>query len=366
MCGISGYFSFSGPVEDTSFLRVLNRAVAHRGPDGEGMAFVRRGGAALLLLVGERTALTPDLPAWKEDLKVVHDAALGHRRFAIIDPSAGGHQPFWSVDGAVGVCFNGEIYNYRELKRELQAEGHVFATRSDAEVLLHAYRQWGEGCFERMRGFWALALWDARWGLLLSRDRLGKAPLYYARHAGRLWFCSEIKGLRAVAGSGAFPPRLEAVRQFVRAGLRDVGDETFFQGIRTFPKASHAWVKPDGSFEARSFWAPPAHRLSRGDLGEDEALRGLEERLVTAVDLRLRADVPIGLELSGGLDSSALAALAVSARGNSELRRSPAGLHGQLSRHRLGRDTLRPPRGRGFSSRPAPARVDLGRGKNSR
>ncbi len=295
----------------------MNASVAHRGPDGEGLAFIRSdGGSPPSLFIGKPTRMTPDLPEWRGDLTLPHDVALGHRRFAIIDLSAGGHQPFISNDGTLTLSFNGEIYNYLELRGELQGLGHVFATRSDAEVLLHAYRQWGERCFERLQGFWALALWDSeRRALLLSRDRMGKAPLYYARQGGRLWFCSEIKGIFAAAGKTAFPPRMEAVRQFIRAGLRDVGDETLFEGIQTLPRASYAWVGPDGSLETHAFWDFPKERIRSGEIGEKEALGGLTARLESAVRLRLRSDVPIGLELSGGLDSSALAAFAASLRG---------------------------------------------------
>jgi len=300
----------------------MNQAVAHRGPDGEGQAFIRSDGLSpFALFTGKPTPMTPDLPEAREDLSVPHDVALGHRRFAIIDLSPGGHQPFvsgplTSRDKALALSFNGEIYNYLELREELQSLGHVFATRSDAEVLLHAYRQWGEGCFEKLEGFWALALWDAqRRGLLLSRDRLGKAPLYYARQGGRFWFCSEIKGILAAAGKRAFPPRLEGVRQFIRGGLRDVGDETFFEGIRTLPRASYAWVGQNGDVVSRTFWGFPKERLRSGEIGINEAQQGLKTRLESAVRLRLRSDVPIGLELSGGLDSSALAALAASLRG---------------------------------------------------
>ena len=318
MCGISGYFAYSALVEETKQLRAMNRAVAHRGPDGEGMAFIRSdGGAPPSLFLGDKTSMTPDLPEWRSDLRITHDLAFGHRRFAIIDLSPGGHQPFATNDGSLVLEFNGEIYNYLELREELRRAGRVFATRSDAEVLMHAYQQWGTECFAKLRGFWALALWDARRNaLLLSRDRIGKAPLYYARQGGRLWWCSEIKGLQAAAvGCHAFPPRMEAVAQFIRAGLRDVGDETFFEGIRTFPRASYAWVKPDGSFVPQSFWSLPETRVSARDLGQRDAVEGLTARLQSAVQVRLRSDAPIGLELSGGLDSSALAALASEARG---------------------------------------------------
>jgi asparagine synthase (glutamine-hydrolysing) len=329
MCGISGYFAFSGPVEETTSLRAMNRAVAHRGPDGEGAAFIGTQTGIVTPFAGERTPLTPPaLRTWPAFFRVPHDLALGHRRFAIVDRTPGGHQPFLIPDdpaASLALAFNGEIYNHVELREELTRRGHVFRTPGDVEVLARAYLEWGEACFTRLRGFWALALWDGRRdagnggprGLLLARDPLGKAPLYWAARGGRLWWSSEIKGLRAglaAAGREPFTPRGEAVALFVRAGLRDFGNQTFFEGIKTFPAASHAWVMRDGGFTPRRSWDFPQERLRASDLGIDEAVAGLSDRLEEAVRLRLRADAPVGLELSGGMDSSAIAAFAAGAR----------------------------------------------------
>jgi asparagine synthase (glutamine-hydrolysing) len=317
MCGISGYFSHSGITDDTGTLRAMNRALSHRGPDGEGLFFLRRDTGETRSFVFGRTPLTPAaLPEWRADCRIPHDAAFGHRRFAILDLSPGGHQPFLSEDGACALSFNGEIYNYVELRRELEGAGFAFRTAGDAEVLLNAYRHWGVDGFGRMNGFWALALWDGkRKQVLLARDRLGKAPLYVAHTRGRLWWSSEIKGLMAALGREAFAPRPEAASLFLRAGLRDWGNRTFFQGIATFPAASHAWIESNGEMDPHRFWRPPQKRLRPSDLGEKEAVAELKARLQTAVEIRLRADAPVGLELSGGLDSSAIAAACASARG---------------------------------------------------
>lgn len=325
MCGLSGYFAFSNPVEETSSLWSMNRAVAHRGPDGEGASFIHTRTGRILHLAGERTRMVPaDLPAGTTMPHVGHDIALGHRRFAILEMTPAGHQPVAVAEGRVVLSFQGEIYNHEELRAELTALGHVFRARGDAEVLAHAWLEWGEGCFERLRGFWAMALWDGRpkdqdatgsqGALWLARDPIGKAPLYLGRASGRLWWSSEIKGVRAGAGRNAFPARADAVSEFVGAGLRDFGDMTFFEGITSFPAGSVARVNADGTFAPRRYWASPRTRWRATEISPHEAVRELATRLEDAVSLRLRADVPVGVELSGGMDSSAIAALAARAR----------------------------------------------------
>ena len=306
----------------------MSRAVAHRGPDGEGAVFIHNGTGRVSEYAGDRTPMMPpDLSPWPAGRGVPHDVAFAQRRFAIVDRTAAGHQPFRLDEAQIALIFNGEIYNHPELREELSRLGHVFSTRSDVEVLAHAYLQWGEGCFARLRGFWALALWDGRrahhagGALLLSRDPMGKAPLYFTKRAGCLWWSSEIKGLMAAFSgasggprSGRFPVREEAVAQFVRSGLRDFGNKTFYEGIETFPRASWAWVDPAGNFEPKAYWDFPRKRMSASDIGTAEAIAGLSTRLESAVQLRLRADTAVGLELSGGMDSSAIAALAASGR----------------------------------------------------
>lgn len=265
MCGISGYFAFARAAEDTAALWAMNRAIAHRGPDGEGAVFIDRraeAAARVVPVAGERTPLVPaDLPDASSATSCSHDLAFGHRRFAIVDLTPGGHQPLVAADGRLVLSFQGEIYNHEELREELRALGHAFRSRGDAEVLAHAWLEWGEACLSRLRGFWAFALWDGREGrerggdgdlrgadhqggpggsLWLARDPIGKAPLYWARHAGRLWWASEIKAVRAGAGRDAFPPRASAVAEFVGAGLRDFADKTFFEGLETFPAGSAA------------------------------------------------------------------------------------------------------------------------------
>jgi asparagine synthase (glutamine-hydrolysing) len=192
MCGLSGYFAFANPVDETSTLWAMNRAIAHRGPDGEGAAFIDTRSGRIMSVAGERTALVPAaLPSAPDVPRIAHDVAFGHRRFAILELSTAGHQPLVAADGALVLSFQGEIYNHEELREELAALGHPFRSRGDAEVLAHAWLEWGERCLSRLRGFWALALWDGRpqggdgaegtsRGLWLARDPIGKAPLYVA------------------------------------------------------------------------------------------------------------------------------------------------------------------------------------------
>ena len=296
MCGIAGYVRPSRGDASSDRVMAMVHAQRTRGPDGEGYALFDPATA--------QTANGREMP---------HTIALAHGRFAIVDPTPAGRQPFWSDDESICLAFNGEIYNFIELRSELERLGHVFRTRSDTEVFVKAYLAWGVGCFERFSGFWAAAIYDSqRKQLLLSRDRLGKAPLYVARHNGTLYFASEIAAIHAATGRGAFPVREQAVADFTAHGWRDVHDQTFFEGINTFPAASFAWVQPDGLFSTTRFWSLPTTRFSERDISAHQAAQEFRRRLDDAVRMRLRADVPIGFELSGGLDSSCLVASAAS------------------------------------------------------
>ena len=276
MCGICGIVSDSG-LPDLALLRRMMGRLGHRGPDGNG---------------------------WYRDRR----AALGHTRLAIID-TAGGAQPLCNEDGTVWVTYNGEIFNYVELGEELRHLGHTFRTASDTEVIVHAWEEWGEECFPRFNGQWALALWDRRAErLVLSRDRLGVRPLFYVRRPGGLLFASEVKSVFA-------DPSVE--RAFDPAGLDQtftywspVAPRTVFRGIEQLEPGHYA-VLDSGGFRKAPYWRatfPPRGREPGQDVRENaEALR---ERIIEAARLRfLRSDVPVGAYLSGGLDSSVTAAV---------------------------------------------------------
>jgi asparagine synthase (glutamine-hydrolysing) len=269
MCGLCGIVSLDRLPETETVARMAAQ-LDHRGPDGEG-AFSAEG------------------------------VAFGFRRLAIIDLSEAGNQPFASEDGRLQLMHNGEIYNYRELARELLTRGHRFRSATDTEVILHAYEEWGDDCVEHFNGMWAFALWDGRRGrrrLFCSRDRFGVKPFYYRWDGRRLSFASEPKAFRA-DGSG-LEPNLAAVRDYLEQGYTDHTDETFFADVRRLPSA-HSLVLDEHGLRLSRYWALEP----RDEPGED-ATEEVRELFLDSVRLRLRSDVPVGTCLSGGIDSSAI------------------------------------------------------------
>src|SRR6185436_18397256 len=197
MCGIAGVLDLAGRPIRPSDLPAMSKAIAHRGPDDDGCVLIARSSDKWLSF-GDARNKAP-LPSSGQN-EIEADLGLVHRRFSIIDLSANGHQPFFDRERSCCVVFNGEIYNYVELRDQLVKEtGASFTTETDTEVLVEAYKHWGEGCFSRFNGFWALALYDFRTRrLLLSRDRIGKKPLFWTRQGDRIYFASEIKALLTV------------------------------------------------------------------------------------------------------------------------------------------------------------------------
>jgi asparagine synthase (glutamine-hydrolysing) len=261
MCGLAGVVDLQRPPEREAVERMLDE-LAHRGPDGRGI-FADDG------------------------------VCLGHLRLAILDLSDAGLQPM--RDGELQLLHNGEIYNYIELREELRAHGHRFSTGTDSEVILAAYREWGEACVERFNGMWAFVIWDAsRRTLFCSRDRFGIKPFYYRVDGTRFAFASEPWPLaRGRANPGP-------VRAYLEQGYLDQGDETFFAGVVRLPPAHSLTVGPDG-VRRRRYWSlepspPPA-----------DAVAAVRETFLDAVRLQLRSDVPVGTCLSGGIDSSSIA-----------------------------------------------------------
>ena len=263
MCGITGFF---GP-PDRPLLERMTAVLAHRGPDDAG--FVE-----------------------------ADTFSLGHRRLSIIDP-AGGRQPMASDDGRLQLVYNGELYNFRELRTELVALGHRFRSDSDSEVILQAYAAWGTEAFARFNGMWALALAEAHTGrLVLSRDPLGIKPLYYAAAGGRWLFASEIKALLQDPALRARPDE-QSLYEYLAYGLHDHRPETFFEGVRRLPAGTWAEVDASGVHPSR-YWDP-----ALGDEGSTDPA-DFRRRFQAAVERHLVADVPVGTCLSGGLDSSAI------------------------------------------------------------
>jgi asparagine synthase (glutamine-hydrolysing) len=275
MCGIAGILA---PSTDEARIVPLTQAQRHRGPDAWGV--------------------------WSDDV-----CALGHRRLSIIDLSEAGRQPMANADGSVWITFNGEIYNFQSLRAELEKSGCRFRTRTDTEVIIHAYQRWGADCLRRLRGMFAFGLWDQRRRrLLLARDRVGKKPLFYTEAAGRFLFASELQGLLADADV----PRevnAQAVDAYLSWGYVPA-PLTGFKGIYKLPPAHSLTVEmTDDGFVTRPerYWKldyTPKLKLS-----EAEAAEALREKLTEAVRLRMISDVPLGAFLSGGIDSSVVVGL---------------------------------------------------------
>ncbi len=282
MCGILGQIGAGATVDVARFEQALD-LLAHRGPDDRG---VLSDGPAL----------------------------LGHRRLSILDLSPAGHQPMVEPDSGAAIVFNGEIYNYLELRRELTALGYTFRSNSDTEVLLRAFLHWGHDCLRRLNGMWAFAIWEPRnRRLFLARDRFGVKPLYY-RLDGSLCFASEPKAiLHLFPGCRTVDTRTLA--EFLAWGRLYVSGASFYRGIGLLPPAHCAEYDADsGAFRVWRYWDYPADRNLPAESWE-HATEAFSALLDDAVRIRLRSDVPVGITLSGGLDSSAvLAASAKSAQ----------------------------------------------------
>ena len=275
MCGIAGMVqTYPDGVVDNAAVHRMCQAIVHRGPDDEGI-FVKGG------------------------------VGLGMRRLSIID-LAGGHQPVFNEDKTIWIVFNGEIYNFPELRGELEKRGHRFYTHSDTEVIVHLYEDLGADCVKKLRGMFAFALYDERKGkLLMARDRLGKKPLHYALIGGRLLFGSEIKSILAVAPELASVNH-EALLQYMYFGY--VPDPiTAFLPIQKLPPG-HLLEFESGEAHVRQYWDLPEYGTHQ-PRSEEECLEELEWRLAEAVRIRLISDVPLGALLSGGTDSSTVVAL---------------------------------------------------------
>jgi asparagine synthase (glutamine-hydrolysing) len=294
----------------------LLAGLRHRGPDDEGVALIARASGAISTFRprGGVASLRDELPPLADADACVHDLGLVHTRYAIIDLSDRAHQPFLARDGSLIAIYNGEIYNYRELRTELASQGVAFRTASDTEVLVEGYRVWGDDLWPRMNGFWAVVMYDVRRrALVVARDRMGVAPLYYRETSAGLFFASAIRPLLGVAADGAAIDR-DAVRGFIDHGLKDFDDATCYQHVRSFPPACVLRFEDPavGMADARrlEYWRYPVARWTTRDLSLDEAATRLRETLLRSVELRLRADVPVAFELSGGLDSSSIVASA--------------------------------------------------------
>jgi asparagine synthase (glutamine-hydrolysing) len=283
MCGIVGtlVFKSSSFTVTESYITRMRDTMVHRGPDGGGVW------------------IAPD-----------RKIGLGHRRLSIIDLSQVANQPMSNEDGTVWIVFNGEIYNHAEIRSELKRIGnHQWKTdHSDTEVILHAFEEWGIDCLHKLRGMFAIGLWDARKReLWLIRDRIGIKPLYYSIHNGRITFASEIKALLQD------PDQKRAVHEeaffHYLSFLTTPAPQTLFDGIKKLPSGNWLRITEDGQVRENRYWDVLDHTSPLVNVSEDEIARRLLEELRTAVHLRKVSDVPVGIFLSGGIDSSTNAAL---------------------------------------------------------
>lgn len=314
MCGLSALFDRNGR-DLAAGIRAMTDAVRHRGPDDEGYVLFANGRPRIF---GGRdtpqdvfASRLPYLPRERiDEASGGWQAALGHRRLSIVDLSPAGHQPMCSTDGDLWIVYNGEVYNHIELRAELERDGVRLATRSDTEVILAAYRRWGEKCLERFNGMFTFVLLDwRRRHLFAARDRFGIKPLYYwVSPAGTVAFASEIKQFSVLPG---WRPLLNGQRayDFIHWGIFDHSGETLFQGVR--------------QLRGGEFISAPLEALARGPLPQQwyrlapkelpsgrNSAEAFSEVFEDSVRLRLRADVPVGSCLSGGLDSSAIVCVA--------------------------------------------------------
>src|SRR5690242_77738 len=277
MCGIAGFWLYNSPAS-VEAVRTMCDSIRHRGPDDEG--FHVDGGCA-----------------------------IGMRRLSIID-LATGHQPMSNEDRSVWIVFNGEIYNFQELRQRLLDHGHRFHTNSDTETIVHLYEQEGVDGLTRLRGMFAFAIWDAsRRHLLLARDPFGKKPLYYAHTSRGLWFGSELKCLRFAD----IPLQLDAEALRLYFQFSYIPDpRTPFTSVHKLPAGTWLLAKPDGTLQQGRYWQlpPPTEHFPAGRPSptEEEVCRSLRELFDESVRIRMMADVPLGAFLSGGLDSSSVVA----------------------------------------------------------
>jgi asparagine synthase (glutamine-hydrolysing) len=274
MCGIAGILRADGEPITPGQMEAMVATLRHRGPDGEG---VWCGGPV----------------------------AFGHTRLAIIDLTAASNQPIFDEAAGLTMIYNGEIYNYIELRDQLRAMGHVFRSDGDGEVMLRAYAQWGVDALPKLNGMFAAAIWDERKReLLLARDRFGEKPMYLARTPRSVVFASEMKAILAVRPELREANRKSVFRYLSRGDL-DLDQESFFEGIESLPASHYLLLDSDGRGSAKRYWEAGTGCVPSNHLAAVERFR---ELVFDSVRLRLRSDVPVGSSLSGGLDSSTIVA----------------------------------------------------------
>ena len=306
MCGIFGVRVERPEKLDRPAVTRALRALRHRGPDDEGVLLHAATNGRTLACAGPDTPAVLELPRFGAGMLPEANCAIAHRRLSIIDLSPGGHQPMADPSGRWWISYNGEIYNYRELRRELEASGQRFHTESDTEVLLRAWIVWGEAMLPRLTGMFAIALLDSVSGeLVLIRDPFGIKPLYYCWAGRSFAFSSEIRALLELPGVSRRAHAGELL-QYLRYGERAAGGATLFEAIQSLPAAHLLRIAPRATAgcEPRRYWRLDLER--RDDLSFDVAVERVRTLFQDSVALHMRSDVPVGACLSGGLDSTAI------------------------------------------------------------
>ncbi|OGN10615.1 MAG: asparagine synthase (glutamine-hydrolyzing) [Candidatus Yanofskybacteria bacterium RIFCSPHIGHO2_02_FULL_41_11] len=275
MCGIAGIIENKGKEVSKANLKRMTDSVAHRGPDDEGV-----------FLNG--------------------NIGLGHRRLSIIDVSSAGHQPMPNKDRTLWITFNGEIYNYIELKKKL---GGKYQTSTDTEVILAYYEKWGADCVKKFNGIFAFAIWDDNKKILFcARDHLGVKPFYYMHKNGVFYFASEIKAILAVVKS-KIEPNDSIIYDYLAYGYYHHSNQTFFKDICQIP-AGHTLILKNRNIKIENYWNLPEKIINRKNTGGQDVAEEFAEILKNSVKIQLRSDVPVGMQLSGGLDSSLVVSMA--------------------------------------------------------
>jgi len=285
MCGIAGFISRKDNLNIQKTIDRMTDSLAHRGPDDRGT----------------------EIRAFGENTQI----ALGHRRLIIIDLTSRAHQPMLNDEKDIIMTYNGEVYNYIELREELKAKGYIFHSTSDTEVIVKAYQEWGTDCFAKFNGMWGLGIYDQKAKqLILSRGRFGQKPLYYAKTKDVFVFGSEPKAIFEHS-SIQKKPNYDKIYRYLANNYRyvDVDNDSFFEGVHHVPAGSFMIIDQDLNIQTKKYWTLDTQSI-QNDMTDEEAVKKYRELFIDAVRLRLRSDVPVGCMLSGGLDSTAITSVA--------------------------------------------------------
>ncbi len=296
MCGICGEINIKGFVEP-QIIKKMCWVLAHRGPDDEGMVFFKNGKPLEIKSNFDQTIGEKHF-----------EVGLGHRRLSIIDLTEAAHQPMGNEDRSIWIVYNGEIYNFQELRKELEEKGHIFKSRSDTEVILHGYEQWDIDCLKYLRGMFAFAIWDnKKQRLFMARDRLGKKPLVYLIKNGGLIFASEIKALlqNPLIEKKINPSALHYYLTYQYVPSPD----TIFEGIKKLPPAHYLIYEPEDKLKIERYWKIYFNSNPQKKIDINQLKEQIQMKLEESVKLRLISDVPLGAFLSGGIDSSLVVGL---------------------------------------------------------